>query len=846
MRYEAFCHADPLFFDQQQVAGEGDDFRAELPVPAVGWTSAERGVWRYLTPLDVELPSQGWKIHLSAVPSNAGQQLSTVHRYCVGQSIAFKHLRTRSIVLAQNSKYAAREASGKVVTIYPKDLQQLEDALRELSGELADQAGPYILSDLRYGAGPLYVRYGGFDELWMENDGARALAIRKPDGTLVPDRRTPTFSYPDWVPVPDCLAPHLAARKSGDPAKLPYRVAASLHFSNGGGVYLAHHETTGREVVLKEARPHAGLDRDHTDAVARLHREHAALERLSGLPGVPRAHELFTVWEHHFLAMDRVPGLSLGSWLARHYPLTRRDPTERDLPAYTERALALIDRLETLLDRVHGRGLVFGDLHPMNVLVDDDDQVALVDFELAFPVEGPGRPALGAPGFRAPPDRSGFAIDDHALAALKLWIFLPLNALLELAPAKLTGLVAFARHRFGLPDAYTDGLLRVLAPRRQPHGETELDKLAPDWALVRKSIVTAILASATPERRDRLFPGDIEQFQAGGAGFGVGAAGVLYALHVAGAGRFPEHEHWLLESVRREPPPHPGFHDGTHGIAFVLDAFGYHEEADRLLATSEALVEQTRDHSYGSGLAGVGLTLLHLGRARDRRDLRDRAIDIGARLAGTRPEPPGGFARAGLLAGWSGPALLYVRLFEATGEPDWLTLADRALCRDLEECVTTDDGSLQVRDGQARTLPYVGVGSAGVAMVAEHLAAHRPDAGSVANLAGLRESCRAEFVIQPGLLHGRSGLLGALAMGRHRGHDPVAERAIELHLSRLAWYALPYGGGIAFPGNQLLRLSMDVATGGAGLLLALAAVLDGSPALPFLGGPQTPVDHRGK
>ncbi|GHF55778.1 serine/threonine protein kinase [Amycolatopsis bartoniae] len=769
--------------------------------------------------------------------------LRKVWDYCIERSISCKHLRTVEMVLANNSKYAAREGSGKLATIYPRDNKELKRTLQELSEILSGEPGPYILSDLRYGAGPLHVRYGGFAERWVEADGRRVLAVSKPDGTLVPDRRTPTFQLPDWVPLPECLEPHLAARRGGDPAQFPYRVTSSLHFSNGGGVYLAEDKADGREVVLKEARPHAGLDRDHVDAVARLHREHDVLRRLAGIPGVPAVHRLFTVWEHHFLAMDRAPGLSLGSWLAHHYPLTRRDPDERDLPAYAERVRAILGRLGALLDAIHERGLVFGDLHPMNVLVDEDDQVSLVDFELTFEADDPGRPALGAPGFKAPPGLSGVAIDDHALAALKLWIFLPLNALLELAPGKLPSLLGFVRNRFGLPE---DHAAELALPGLEP-ARTELDAPEPDWALVRKSVAAGILASATPERTDRLFPGDIEQFQVGGACFGVGAAGVLHALDVTGAGRYPEHEQWLLDSVRRDPPGRPGFLDGTHGIAHVLENFGYRAEADRLLESSAALVEQTTEHGLQSGLSGVGLNLLHFAATRDDRGFREQAIRIGARLAETTPQPPRKFATAGLLSGWSGPALLFVRLFEETGDGAWLDAADRALLRELEECVATDDGSLQVRDGEARTLPYLAVGSAGVAVVAEHLAAHRPGAESVAQLPGLRESCRGEFVIHPSLLYGRAGLMTALAAGRHRGDDPVAERAIALHLSRFAWYAIPFRGGIAFPGNQLLRLSMDVATGGAGVLLALAAVLDGTPVLPFLGGPRTSVrPDRGK
>ena len=37
-----------------------------------------------------------------------------------------------------------------------------------------------------------------------------------------------------------------------------------------------------------------------------------------------------------------------------------------------------------------------------------------------------------------------------------------------------------------------------------------------------KQVVEAVLASATPARHDRLFPGDVEQFEVGGACFGVG------------------------------------------------------------------------------------------------------------------------------------------------------------------------------------------------------------------------------------------------------------------------------------------------------------------------------------
>jgi hypothetical protein len=64
------------------------------------------------------------------------------------------------------------------------------------------------------------------------------------------------------------------------------------------------------------------------------------------------------------------------------------------------------------------------------------------------------------------------------------------------------------------------------------------------------------------------------------------------------------------------------------------------------------------------------------------------------------------------------------------------------------------------------------------------------------------------------------------------GEDAV----VATHVRRLNWHAMSYRGQLAFPGDQLLRLSMDLGTGTAGVVLALGAALHDQPVhLPFLG-----------
>lgn len=848
LRYEAYCFADRLFYDIQSHAETSkDDFSQILPPVPDGWSQVDKNIWRNLHPDGVRLAKQGWKIHVSATVANSGTVLVTTYDYCVEHRIPFKYLRTKSIVLARNSKYAPREASGKLITIYPADDAELARVLVDLSAALEGQDGAYILSDLRYGAGPLFVRYGGFVEQWLEQDGKQILAIQGPDGQLVPDQRKPNFWVPEWIELPALLVPHLAARNGGDPAQFPYQVIKSLHFSNGGGVYLAKRKSDGKEVVLKEARPHAGLDRQNGDAVSRLEHEYQTLVTLAGVPGVPEVYDRFTAWEHHFVAMEYMPGDPLGAWLGRNYPLTHQQVTDEQLATYTARALSVVDRVEQTVAAVHERGVVFADLHALNILLDENDAMSLIDFELSFPAVENLRPTLGAPGFQAPPDRNGFEIDEYALAALRLYLFLPLNAVLELDPSKVKSHVDFIQRRFGLSDEYCEKIVRVLTPRTNvaPVVHVPLDDPEPDWAAVRESIATAILASATPQRDDRLFPGDVEQFELSGGCFAFGASGVLHALHASGQGRFPEHEQWLLDSVLRDPPKQPGFYTGAHGVAHVLENFGYHDLADKLLDTYSVMLPETHDHGVNSGLSGIALNLLHFEDTRQDEDFLVQALVLADRLATALPdaEPPGDKAKAGLLHGWSGPALLFVRLFERTGDTSWLALAEQALDRDLQECMIALDGSTQVRDGTFRTLPYLEVGSAGIAVVLNELARHRPEAECVAKLPDLLSSCTGEFVIHPGLMLGRMGLAATLAQAARREPNHVYEQAVARHLAALNWHAIPYEKGLAFPGHQLRRLSMDLSSGSAGVLLALASTVDrATSVLPFFGTQHIPAD----
>ncbi|WP_018681788.1 class III lanthionine synthetase LanKC [Actinokineospora enzanensis] len=877
--YLQYCQADPDFYDHPSAGPDPRFGAAERPLPD-GWTRESDGHWVYLTPDGHELPEQGWKLHVSVTAGQAEEVIDLVTGHCLSGRIAVKFLVSPRTHLLANSKYAPRGGSGKLITVYPR-ADELRRTLAELSVLLGTRPGPYILSDLRWGRGPLFLRFGGFRMMYCTDEqGHRVPAIRRPDGTLVPDVRGPGFTVPDWVRPPEFITDRIAmAERNGN--GIPYAVEKALHFSNGGGVYLARGTDPRDRVVLREARPHAGLDATGRDAVARLRHEARVLAELSDLDFVPGNLGRFRRWEHEFLAEEYIDGETLLSFIATRNPLTGGSPDAAAVAAYTESALAVLAGVEQALDRLHERGYVFADLHPGNVIVRPDGRVALVDFEIAYRPDSQPAPTIGAPGFVAAHALAGPERDRYALNCLRLAIFLPLTPMLDLAPDKVDELVDAVAELFPVPaDLIAEirtGLRRPADRRTTPCPRPRTAELfAGDSADARDAVAESILASATPHRLDRLYPGDPAGLRDGGYNLAHGAAGVLYALHTTGQPVPEDHVDWLAAAVHRAEPQ-AGLYNGMHGAAVVLHALGREDDAYRIMRRLVELPDPETPGLFG-GLPGIGLALRYFAARtadtywRDALDaVTDRVVTRSTTPGSGLHLPPGtdpatapppqlperhgtgrhspakrgpGAARAGLMPGWTGVAVFCLRRHDDTADPALLDLAGRALAADLAGSRRTDRGDVVLTDGTL-ALGHLAVGGAGLLEPLGRYLRHRPSGPWSEVHAGILAACRAPLTVEPGLFLGRAGLLTALAVACPGSHVTAP------HIRRLSWQAVRHRQGIAFPGRWLLRLSMDLATGSAGVLLALhtATRARRTPNTPAPRGPapvpDAPVTVRG-
>ncbi|GAA2264065.1 class III lanthionine synthetase LanKC [Kitasatospora cystarginea] len=834
----AYCLADPVFFEAPQRLRDGGSRWTPPPVGGGTRRETDEDVWTRVS-FGRPLPLQGWKIHVSAAVPAAQEVLDAAAAVCTARRAAFKYLRSAQLLSAFNSKYSHRGSSGKFITVYPADDGELKALLDELTAALDGQQGPYILSDLRWSErSPVFVRYGAFAAQWAPVGGdAPVPAIARPDGTPVHDPRTAAFTPPDWAPVPDFVRERIDRFAEISHVDLPYEIVRPLHFSNGGGVYLAKDRAGGDLVVLKEARPLAGLDAEGLDAVARLQREHRMLTALAGTGLVPRVLGYRTYWEHHFLIQEYIDGEPLAKAGVLRQPLVRPDADPAAYEEYTRWALDVLDRVAAATAVVHRAGIVFGDLHPNNVIVRPDGSVTFIDLEAAHRVGEPRTGLLGAPGFAAPAHVTGTDIDAYGLAALRLGQFIPLGALAGLDPAKPAQLARWAHERFPLPVGHARdaaAAMAAIAGTTVPAAVRAAGPADADGEDNRARLVAALVASATPERTDRLFPNAPEGSQeGGGTSLSHGAAGVLYALHATGHAVDPAWTDWLTAATLRNLATAPvGLFNGSCGAATVLDLLGRRDEAADIMGRILGRTIEPTGLGLLTGLPGTGLTVLGFHRRSGDGGHLDHAARIADRIEAALARPSGARPGAGLTTGAAGSALFLVRLHERTGEPGYLDLAEKALRLDLAQCEDVG-GSLQVNDGW-RSVIYLGTGTTGIGLALSAYLEHRADPGFTDALRAIRKAAHCGFTVFPGLLNGRAGLLYFLAAA---GQDGADDTALQGHLRELWRHSVPHGEGLGFPGDHLVRLSMDLATGSAGVLLAMdAAHRRTDLLLPLLGG----------
>jgi DNA-binding response OmpR family regulator len=193
---------------------------------------------------------------------------------------------------------------------------------------------------------------------------------------------------PEAVPVQLSLNPDLITG---------YTIRALIGESEKAAVYLATSSALGRNVALKVSK----TLRDEAGGRQFLEREYTAIVAIHD-PCVVQIHDYGVHHGFEYLAMEYLPH---GDLKAR----MQQGMTELE-------ALDFVGKIAAALLVVHKAGLLHRDLKPPNVMLREDDEVALIDFGLARSLDGSTQSTRtgvlrGSPYYMSPEQAQGETLD---------------------------------------------------------------------------------------------------------------------------------------------------------------------------------------------------------------------------------------------------------------------------------------------------------------------------------------------------------------------------------------------------------------------------------------------------
>ncbi|MCC4595941.1 class III lanthionine synthetase LanKC [Xanthomonas campestris pv. phormiicola] len=816
------------------------------------WSVWRSGVWSHVMPsadaAAAPLATQGWKIHVSANEVNCRDILAKVADLALEHGLQFKFANDINTMKLMTSKRWSRGGSGKFITLYPPTDEVFCQFIECAYAILKDDVGSYILSDNRYrDCRCLYYRYGGIIPVnRLDYMGQLIPILTSPDGEEVVDRRTPYFETPPWVSDPfprdDAEQPDMTLNEGR------FVITSALGFSNTGGVYLATDTASGREVVVKEARPYVELVANGQDATTRLAQEEKVLRMVSDLGVSPQLVTTFWDWENFYLVEEHLDAVDMREVMLMNTPLLRIHPGREDSEAFYVKCKSIFTSLLEAVDRFHHRGLVIGDLSPMNILVDKASMtVRIIDLEAAFQPAVDDALDIHTPGFRAAvkgrKQESNSQDDIYAIGAIMMYSMFPIVAMAyvrdDLFSNVLPALVAdigwsntpiqkvirrLSSNTISCREAIAllDGPASFETPYTARHSAPIL---SPGEAC--RELAAFIVSHYRLEEVYALFPVDPFAGHTNALSLGFGACGIVQALLKCGfevPGQALDRYHRELAAVAAETLP-PGLLTGSAGIAWASLAIGSAEIGRRFMGYANGSALLRRHHSLYYGMAGVGMANLAAYRNSGEPHYLDVAIDLAKTLASTAIEDAKGLhwedeggIRIGFGYGQSGVALFFLRLSQVLNVASWRELGGKALDYDLSFGFELEPGSLAFAcapEEKNTYEHYIEQGSAGVAKVAIRY-------GRWDQLGPILTDLHRKYSGFPGLIYGLAGFVDVLVDAHLYSGDERYLAMAERPLQGLAdLYLFKEDSGYATPGENLFRISCDYATGTAGIMRTL-------------------------
>ncbi|MSU01267.1 lanthionine synthetase LanC family protein [Tissierella pigra] len=801
------------------------------------WKIEKRGIYHIIYQ-NLELPSQGWKIHISATLENAEDILDIVASILIPKKIAFKVLLDIETLKVTSQKSFPRQSYGKFITIYPKNLNEFKQVIDLLYIRLRQFEGPYILSDKRYkDCKVIYYRYGGFlSNYEYDNEGNSKPCIIDGYNRKIEDLRVPYFKLPPGIN--DVFTNFENNSKSQLTER--YKVIKAIRFTNAGGVYLGEDIKTKELVVIKEARPHTVLIGDGKDAIYIRKEEVKRLKEFELTGYVPKVIDYFYDWEHFFTIVEYIDGEVLDEFVIRNNPIYRMG-TGVQVQDYLKKIIKIFIKLSDFISILHKNKYIFGDFALDNFMITLDLDIKAIDLE-GCNREGSLTQRAGTKGFfETMRHQNLYESDIYSLGCLLFSCILKKNNMIDIKKDTFEVFLDSVLEEYNVPVELKLLILNMTSSEynQRPCIEEVIYKLKDIlYQLENKQIERQDINFKNVQIQDSL----AESIKLGIKGIlssknktslcifpntpllnsklnvSTGLFGIIRGLNYLGVKAFNKE---FINSHLKFPQNEPmGLYVGIAGVLWTLLDIKELEKAEMLFDQHIDIYKLGQDYSIFSGKSGIGLLCLKFYIITQDKMYLELAVKIGDNII--KDLEIDQIKNIGYKKGLSGISLFLLYLYIVSGDNRYILYGKDSLLLELNYQVSSNiyatidfPGFI----GSNIASPYFIEGTSGILSVLLRYYKILKEPYLLEKSVELANSFISKYSISPTLYSGLSGMGNVLLDSYYiLGDDKYKKQAYDFSRGCLL-HQIKYENGILFPDLYINKLSTDFGYGTIGILM---------------------------
>lgn len=785
-----------------------------------------------------------WKIHVSATYENYEEILFHVLNFVVDRNLNFKFVASLEGINVALNKRAHPASVGKFIVIYCLE-NDLENILDELYVRLKGYEGAFVLSDKSYkDSKVIYYRFGEYLPIPLRTDyGTIENYTLNNKYDLYQDKRLPYYNCPEWIE--DAI---ISNEDDNEYSELLEKYEVEQIISNCGSTtcYLGRNRQSNEKVFIKEARGFLGLDTAGRYSTYRINKEYQMLKYIESLSVSPKPLEIIEEGGNVYLIEEYISGQSLVEWLNVRNPLHRSDLSDSEFREYAGQINEILKKIIMAVLKVVSKAVFINDISYHNIIVTENEEVKLVDFEYAYFDDDTDIANIYTPGFNSD-DENRKASEISKFTKLLSYLFVPYNNMFVLSKIKQVELIDWYLKSYGRylkkESLYILELIKSQGVKtfddfnlenlniESKLCETEATKT--DFSIIPKAI-KAICKEFNKNYFDEnkyLFPADPQIFNTNLYSLSHGCFGVIYALHKLKSYQTNTIDAVISECLTITLPnllitndmPN-GLLMGRSGVACTLLDLGCFEVAELLMCKANN-IEAMSTNGFFYGLSGMLFANIKFYLVTGNKKYKKTCYHIFEKLSDLSAED---ILENGFGLGLSGISYVLIYYYQLTKDENILNLAIEFLNEELSRSELDDRGLFAInREGKNSTLkvvsPYVYDGIAGVGFSVLRMCQVTKNDKYKDYLEKIINGILLDITTFPTYMRGFSGILDFLMdclfvidnIGlRERVLEKIHNLANNLKLFYLSEYNLFYG-------EQLFKLSTDLLAGTSGIILVL-------------------------